>query len=687
MSTFLSYSIVLTSYLILIITLAIKRRVNSVSIAYFIFIFSLFIWTATLYIYFFVDTGNMLLFFGRLNYAAGFPLFFSLAAFFYVFPKKYFSFPKNTEYALVVLTGLLFFLTIFTPIIDADEIMTDSGPQVKFGPLYPIFMIYIIISLMLAIFFGFQKLDKLSGIGKKKFIYSFSVFIPTSVFLIIFNGILPSMGKYFFQNYSFVIMAPVAFASFYAILKYRFLDMKVSLFKLSKIILSFFCAFLSYYLINKCLILIFFDSHKIYIESISLFIGISIYNKVLIFLANSYPYYQFFGPNNVEYFKNKITNFGNKKMIYRTLPSFEKEIKNLFCKELGIDTAKIVVLNNKNQDKYKNLINFYKKSEEPLISKEIAFKEIQEGEKFYFSKELMSLGEVIMPLRHPSNKLIGFFILGKKQSDDVYNKEEISIINDTKPYISLVITGILYNKELQDEVKNKTAKLKKITELQSDFILSSTHELRTPCNILLLHMNILKNHFSKNDKHKKDFETAYSSLKRLIKLIHILLDVQAYERGTINPNLENINVANFLNQVYMDSVQIAKDKKIKIKLENNLKKGRTIKVDKIKILQVMHNLITNAIKFIPKNINGNIKIVINEKKNNVEISIIDNGIGVPKEAEKEIFKKFRTNNALKGGGFGLGLYLCKKIIESHNGKIWHQENPNGGSIFRFILPK
>ncbi|MCX6807684.1 MAG: ATP-binding protein [Patescibacteria group bacterium] len=102
--------------------------------------------------------------------------------------------------------------------------------------------------------------------------------------------------------------------------------------------------------------------------------------------------------------------------------------------------------------------------------------------------------------------------------------------------------------------------------------------------------------------------------------------------------------------------------------------------------QVINNLFINAIKFAGNGKLVILKMSILEKKNSLLISVIDNGPGIPDKEKDRVFDKFHGDDTSKGKGLGLGLYICKRIVELHKGKIWVEDNPDGGAIFKMVLP-
>jgi len=135
----------------------------------------------------------------------------------------------------------------------------------------------------------------------------------------------------------------------------------------------------------------------------------------------------------------------------------------------------------------------------------------------------------------------------------------------------------------------------------------------------------------------------------------------------------------------------AQSKKVTIIPQDAKENGSLVlRCDSKRINQVLGNLVNNAIKFVAVN-TGKVEVSVNRNETNGDIifAIKDNGVGIPKDKQQNIFKKFYqadTSMSRNAGGTGLGLAICKAIVEAHNGKIWFESEPGQGTTFYFSLP-
>jgi signal transduction histidine kinase len=181
-------------------------------------------------------------------------------------------------------------------------------------------------------------------------------------------------------------------------------------------------------------------------------------------------------------------------------------------------------------------------------------------------------------------------------------------------------------------------------------------------------------------------EVIRSSAATLLQLISDLLDAQKLELGQLRIKKSNNNLKETIEKtiLYMTPQAEAEG----ASLTHNVKQDIFVSSDDERIKQVLTNLIKNSLKATSKN--GKIEIVVEEHPAEIIIAIKDNGRGIPMDAIDKIFKKFYqvdTSLTREQGGSGLGLPICKGIIEAHGGRIWAQSQLEKGSIFSFTLPK
>lgn len=233
---------------------------------------------------------------------------------------------------------------------------------------------------------------------------------------------------------------------------------------------------------------------------------------------------------------------------------------------------------------------------------------------------------------------------------------------------------------------------KKMEKLRDDFIATLTHDLRTPllASIQTLSYLIDGTLGELNDKQMKFLTTMKSTNCDMLGLVNALLEVYRYEEGKLNLYKENFGINEFIENINSQLESLYITKKINVKLLLSKTQGKNMYADKNEIRRVLVNLCGNAVKFSKPD--GEIIIktdIMNE--NDLKITVEDRGEGISKEELPQLFNRFMSfNDSGKGNvkninSSGLGLYLSKKIVEAHNGKIWVESIKGQGSKFSILL--
>ena len=241
---------------------------------------------------------------------------------------------------------------------------------------------------------------------------------------------------------------------------------------------------------------------------------------------------------------------------------------------------------------------------------------------------------------------------------------------------------------MSNTIKEKEEESKKTDIAKDEFLAMITHELKTPLVPIQGYADILlSEHLGKlTVKQKERINIIKSSSETLLSIISDLLDAQKLELGQLRMAKINSGIK--------DTVEKGIEP-LKLEAESNnieiITNGENISIehDPERISQVISNLIKNSIASIHPN-KGKIEINIEDSPNQVKINVKDNGIGIPKDKQKDLFKKFYQVDATltrESGGSGLGLAICKGIIENHFGEISVNSETNQGATFSFTLPK
>jgi signal transduction histidine kinase len=242
---------------------------------------------------------------------------------------------------------------------------------------------------------------------------------------------------------------------------------------------------------------------------------------------------------------------------------------------------------------------------------------------------------------------------------------------------------------MSETIQIKEQEAKKVEISKDEFLAMITHELKTPLVPIQGYADILLGEHlgSLNKDQKERLEVIKSSSASLLQLISDLLDAQKLELGQLKIKKQTENVKHTVEKTITAMMPQANAEEIE--LTSNIRSDIYANYDDERIIQVLTNLIKNAIKATaPKN--GIVQIFVEDKPDEVKISVKDNGTGLPKDSLDKIFRKFYqvdTSTTREKGGSGLGLSICKGIVENHGGKIWVESEFGKGATFSFILPK
>jgi len=253
----------------------------------------------------------------------------------------------------------------------------------------------------------------------------------------------------------------------------------------------------------------------------------------------------------------------------------------------------------------------------------------------------------------------------------------------------VLIRGVLKEIERSAELEKAYKKLKKVDKAKSEFIAMASHQLRTPLTIVKgLSSMLLEDIYGKLDKKKKEpLEDIFQSNERLIDLVNDLLNISRVDLGKMELTIEEVDIAEMITDITRTLRPRAEAKGLKLEWKAPAK-PLLAEVDSIKIRQIVLNIIDNAVKYTVK---GKIKVIVKDLGAKVRIVIKDTGEGLTREEKEEIFESFTRGAAglrFSIQGTGLGLYLAKKYVELHGGKIWAESDGEGkGSSFYVELSK
>ena len=280
------------------------------------------------------------------------------------------------------------------------------------------------------------------------------------------------------------------------------------------------------------------------------------------------------------------------------------------------------------------------------------------------------------------------------------SEEELKYKQDELKKVNLILgekARLLEDKNIaiEEARRNITAKatqLEQSNKYKSAFLANMSHELRTPLNSILILAKLLsedkKDHL--NEKQREHAQVIHKSGSDLLMLINDILDLSKIEAGKLDLQFERMPIDEIIDDISSLFVELANESNIKFEIESTIDKDILICTDRIRLGQILKNLLSNAFKFTPEN--GLVKVIFELTKETKEliVKVIDTGIGIAKEKQSLIFDAFQqadgsTNR--KFGGTGLGLAICKELTSMMGGNIELSSKPLKGSCFKIQLPQ
>ena len=309
-------------------------------------------------------------------------------------------------------------------------------------------------------------------------------------------------------------------------------------------------------------------------------------------------------------------------------------------------------------------------------------------------KPILSLTSAISEVNRETLNVIG--------KSKVNKHDELSVLSNSFNSMVNSIKNIKKQDELIKELEKANEELRYKDQLKNEFINVAAHEMKTPIQPIIALAELLRQEGGNNiEKNKEFLDIIFRNAKRLMQLSEEVLDVARIESGSFSLTKEKFNLIEMIAEILREYEQKMIENKKNIKLlyesyDNN--NEIIIEADRNRLSQVIYNLLDNAVKFTNE---GSITVIVDKRKkdNNyyndeILVSIKDTGTGIHPEILPKLFTKFATKSMK--GGTGLGLFISKKIIELHGGKIWattnnkekdgREEEKGVGSTFTFSLP-
>ena len=273
--------------------------------------------------------------------------------------------------------------------------------------------------------------------------------------------------------------------------------------------------------------------------------------------------------------------------------------------------------------------------------------------------------------------------------------DELSVLTQSFNSMAASMRELIENLcDLTTKLEAANEELKSKDELKNEFINIAAHELRAPIQPILGLAELLRRRkisdavgdsSSANKQEIEQLDIIIRNATRLLRLEQNMLDMTKIEDRSLKLDKEKIDLVENIQHVINDFGNESSKEKIQLVFKQPSQiEPFFVNADKIRICEVISNLLGNAIKFTTKEAGGSITIKAERKDSQASVSIKDTGPGIDPEIKPKLFSKFVTNSP---GGTGIGLFISKSIVEAHGGRIWAEDNADGkGATFTFSLP-
>ena len=317
-------------------------------------------------------------------------------------------------------------------------------------------------------------------------------------------------------------------------------------------------------------------------------------------------------------------------------------------------------------------------NDEPLIVQDVKndprhFKAVDQATNFT-TTSLMAV-----PIKVQGNT-IGVLEVVNKANNAHYTEDDVTILEMLALYAGMA----LWNANLEASMQGTRDEIAGLDRMKRNFIAITSHELRTPLGLILGHATFLKEILP--GEHYESMDAIIRNATRLKEIIENLAKVDNYEAGVARIRQKSISLSVVVDDVVASFQDMASQKNITLQ---KAIRGQNFEVDadENKISVAISNLLRNAITF--TNEGGEVNVIVESIPEHVQVSVKDNGIGIPANELAHVFERFfqvESHLTRRHTGMGLGLSVAKTMIEMHGGRIWVESIEGKGSTFTFILP-
>lgn len=704
--SFITLNLVALVNFVIGLVVLLRNTKESTNIAFMFFVSFVGLWAVGLAGFNVATDQNTALYWSKIYYVAAMGIATSLYVFSYSYLRRERTSFRNiwpfATVSIVLSTVILAFPTFLTRRI---EIGLSSNAVVLGETEYALYTLHFVIYFFLSVLILYKKLQRESGTQRIHIKLVATGVLLAGLFGMFFNLFLPWLDNYRLiwvgPQFSVIMVGFIA----YGMLKHRLFDIRGLIARslgyitvLAAIVLiysSFVFGFLS----------IFFDiSDSGWTERIALISSAVIvaftYEPLKNYLNQLTSRLFYRDAYDSQVILNQLssllaTEIDLQKIITTSSQLISNALKPTFIRFAVFKDGETYVDHLENTERKKALIRpEVDEFDDILIVRDDASRKERQFLDGYEA-------EILLKLR-TNEETVGVILLGPKQSGTVYSKQDLDLLTISEKELAIAVQNSRYleqiqqfNIKLQKEVDEATAelrdtnkKLKALDEAKDEFISMASHQLRTPLTSVKGYISmVMEGDAGKIEpEQKKLMSEAFASSQRMVYLIADLLNVSRLKTGkfVIEPGI--VYLPDIVEEEIAQLKPTARSRRLKIRFD---KPSHFPKVwlDETKIRQVIMNFIDNAIYYTKAGGEVTIRLIV--RKDSLEYSVTDNGIGVPKTEQAKLFTKFfRAGNARRArpDGTGLGLYMAQRVVSAQGGSVIFESEEGKGSTFGFKFP-
>lgn len=649
---------------------------------------------------------DILLYISRLLYSLSIPASYSIVIFLLKINNKKSKSDIKMDFIIFSIFLLIIWLSVFSKYVIVD-MRYDEVKLLFFEEYWSLYSLYSLLYLLVLPIFlvtSFYKLKSLSLINKVRFKIMWFWFIFLMIMFLIFLVILPALGVFILQKEIILFFIPFILFSRYSIYKYYYIDIKIWF--------SLILIFIFSLIISILITLWIYNTYLLYLNNLDStilqiwhqWINASVKDLIIFFIFNLllFKLIYFILKNKIIWkrnfiFNNELWKLKNEIPFITSFDDLNSYIKMKFNNLYKIKYSEIRLFSDNNITSEFNNYFLKEKLNKVFINDEIF---LEENKNRFNKKNIISEINndcyIIFPIYSKNHSLIWLFFVWRKPLNDIYYKDEINAIRDLIEFIWWHLKYLrIYDRindlniNLDKMVDKKTMEYNTLINKQKDFISFVSHEIKWPIWSSIFQVDCLLDDLEdwKTNKGylKKELELLNNQLIKIGDLTNKIFSIEKYDIWKVKLTKEKVNINDLISSELV--IYMKNNENIEFIVNFDLDIW-FLELDKVQMLQVINNLLTNAVKFASKWVeNPKIAISTYKKGSNIYIEIEDNWKEFEYTDIAALFQKYTT---WKGSSIWLWmwLYLCKKIVEMHNWEIYAENSQElGWAKFVIILSK